>query len=208
MKIKAVLIPILAAGVVAIFYNGPGHAADAGGQALSGLSGMVERGGKPVMLAERGSKEGDEDEEGERGENERFTAPESPLYKKECSSCHFLYQAGFLPARSWTMLLNASDKHFGEDLALDDKTKGELLSYLTANSAEKSDTEWSVKIMRSIGLSTPERITKIPYIESKHRKVRSEVFKRPSIKSFSNCGACHTKGAEGNFEEKTVDIPK
>ncbi len=209
MKIRSVLVPILAVGALALFYGGPGYAADTSGHG-SVYTREALSGGKKALLAERESEEGERGEGGGGGggENERFSAVESPLYKKECSSCHFLYQAGFLPAHSWTMLLNTSDKHFGEDLALDDKTKTDLLAYLTANSAEKSDTEWSVKIMRSIGSSTPGRITKIPYIESKHRKIRRDVFKRPSIKSFSNCGACHTKGAGGNFEERTVVIPK
>lgn len=210
MKIKSVLVPLLAIGVLTLFYRGPAvyAAANTGGHDASGYAGRDEAPGsaKKLMLAEREREEGEEGEKG--GEKERFTAPESPFYKKECSSCHFLYQPGLLPARSWSMLINISDKHFGEDLALDDKTKGDLLGYLAANSAEKSDVEWSIKIMRSVGKSTPERITGIPYIKSKHRKIRPEVFKRPAIKSFSNCGACHTKGAEGNFEEKTVVIPK
>lgn len=207
MKIKSVLVPVLVISVLALFYRGSAvYAANTGGHAASGYAGEAPGMAKKVMLAEREREEGEEGEKG--GEKERFTAPESPLYKKECSSCHFLYQPGLLPERSWERLLNTSDKHFSEDLGLDDKTKGELRAYFTANSAERSDTEWSIKIMRSIGSSTPERITGIPYIKSKHRKIHPEVFKRPSIKSFSNCGACHTKGAEGNFEEKTVVIPK
>ncbi len=219
MKIKSVLAPFLAAGVLAAFH--PGRvlyaAVKADGQDVSGYVKKNEDPGKSgirgraIFLAEREREreEGEEGEEGEkRGEKERFTAPEDPLYTKECSSCHFLYQPGLLPGRSWSRLIKTSEKHFGEDLALDDKTKGDLLAYLTANSAEKSDTEWSIKIMRSAGSSTPERITKVPYIASRHRKIRPGVFKRPSIKSFSNCGACHTKGAEGNYEERTVVIPK
>lgn len=147
--------------------------------------------------------------EDERGEKDgQYSVPKSPVYEQECSSCHFLYLPGFLPARSWQTLIKDSDKHFGENLSLDDKVKDELLSYLTKYSAEHTNNEWSKKILNSIGSGTPKRITEIPYIVKKHREVRPDVFKRPSIGSFSNCGACHPKGAQGDFEEDRVSIPK
>jgi hypothetical protein len=158
------------------------------------------------------------DEEGEgherrerRGKSEgegRAVIPENAAYKNECSSCHFLYPPEFLPKRSWEALMKGSDKHFGENLALDEKTSNELLSYLTENSAERGSSEWSGKILKSIGSSTPLQITETPYILKEHRKIKADVFKRKSIGSFSNCGACHTKGAEGDFEEDSVSIPK
>ncbi|MBI5886062.1 MAG: diheme cytochrome c [Deltaproteobacteria bacterium] len=157
----------------------------------------------------------DDDERGEgreRGErNERsgykYTVPQLPAYSQECGSCHFLYLPGFLPARSWEALINGSDKHFGEDLALDAAAKTELLAFLTANAAEKSGFKWSAKILKRLGNETPTRITELAYIKKEHRKIKEPVFKRPSIKSRSNCGACHPHGSQGDFEEGAVVIP-
>lgn len=152
---------------------------------------------------------GEKHARGERHEREgAYTVPENHLYKQECSSCHFLYLPGFLPARSWQEIIKNSDKHFGENLSLEDKDKEEILLYLTKYSAEHSNLEWSQKILKSIGSETPIRITEIKYMKRKHDEVRADVFKRPSIGSFSNCGACHPGGANGDFEEDRVRIPK
>lgn len=163
----------------------------------------------------------DEDEENERHERHekherggrhegegRAAIAENAAYKSECSSCHFLYPPEFLPKRSWEAMMKGSDKHFGENLALDDKTNKEILSYLSENSAERGSSEWAGKILKSIGSSTPLKITETPYILKEHRKIKPDVFMRKSIGSFSNCGACHTGAAQGDFEEDSVSIPK
>ncbi len=140
------------------------------------------------------------------GENHaRYKTVENQLYKQECSACHYLYLPGLLPARSWEALIKGSDTHFGENLALDEGTSSEILGFLKANSAEKTNTEWSNKIMKSVGSSIPTRIMDVPWVIKEHRKVK-DAFKRPSVKSASNCGACHTRGDEGDFE--TVNVPK
>lgn len=158
---------------------------------------------------ERGEREERRDEmKDERRERRTSGFPENALYSSECSSCHFLYHPGLLPERSWERLMENSDKHFGENLALDEKTKGEILVYLKEHSTERWKSEWSKKILKSAGDSTPERITEVPYIVRKHREIKKEVFSRASIKSFSNCGACHTAGDKGDFEEDRVKIPK
>ena len=61
--------------------------------------------------------------------------------------------------------------------------------------------------MEQPGGRTPNRITEIPYIQDKHRKISPAVFKRPSIGSFSRCSACHIgvdKGADFNGHSATI----
>jgi mono/diheme cytochrome c family protein len=182
MKIKKTILPFMAIGIM--------------------FSGMVM--GSATFADERGERE----ESRERDEkSSQYAVAENAVYKQECSSCHFLYLPGLLPARSWQKIMNETDKHFGENLALDEKTKAEIQSFLTANSAEKVNTEWAGKVLSSSGSGTPARITEVPYIVKEHRKIKEEVFKRKSIASRSNCGACHQQGAQGNFEEDAVSIP-
>lgn len=157
----------------------------------------------------------DSNERGENHENHHSArsgssngAPVNALYTQECASCHFLYLPGLLPERSWERLMNSTDKHFGENLALDASAVSEIKAFLKANSSEKTATEWGRKITKSAGSSTPERITEVEWIKKEHRKITSEIFKRASIGSFSNCGACHQGGAKGDFEEDSVRIPK
>jgi nitrate/TMAO reductase-like tetraheme cytochrome c subunit len=45
-------------------------------------------------------------------------------------------------------------------------------------------------------------------LKSKHRKVDAATWKRASIKSPANCGACHTQAAAGDYSERSITIPK
>ncbi len=164
-----------------------------------------------IGLFTLGAASADDDHGRERSKDRRSpsyaAAPENALYKQECSSCHFLYQPWLLPERSWQAVMDESAKHFGENLALDDATDREIRAYLRANSSDKVGTRWARKITSSSEGMTPKRIMDVPWVKKEHREVAAD-FKKPSIGSSSNCGACHTKGAEGNFDEDFVKIPK
>jgi len=43
---------------------------------------------------------------------------DNTLYQQECGSCHFAYQPGLLPARSWSTIMQGLDQHFGENAEL------------------------------------------------------------------------------------------
>ncbi|MBI5682923.1 MAG: diheme cytochrome c [Deltaproteobacteria bacterium] len=146
--------------------------------------------------------------EGDKGGERYLPVVDNVMYKQECSSCHFLYQPGLLPASSWQIIMKNSERHFGENLSLDEKTTNEILSYLNANSADKSKNKRSYKIMNSIGSSSPTRITEVPYIVDKHREIKPNVYKRQAIGSFANCGACHKTADKGDFGDSNVVIPK
>jgi len=62
--------------------------------------------------------------------------------------------------------------------------------------------------MQSLGSVVPSRITDIPYIRKKHRKIPPNVIEGKSIGSLSNCSACHTKAEEGVYDDDYVIIPK
>ena len=210
-KKSLIMAAILSSAAISFFVPCFSHAGDNNGQGRKEERHEVE---PPQGAATRRS--GDHDEKGERHDiiraqrnrdKNRAPFPESALYKQECSSCHFLYHPGLLPLRSWEAIIKGSDKHFGENLLLEDKIQDYLLSYFYEHSAEKTDSQWARKILSSAGPSVPARITELPFIIREHRKIQKSVFKRPSINSFSNCGACHPKGAEGDFEEDRVKIP-
>ena len=128
------------------------------------------------------------------------------VYKTFCGQCHMAYPPDFLPAGSWLKILNATKNHFGTPLDLDSPTQSLLVRYLTDNGAEKSGSRMAYKIMASLEDQTPRRLTDVPYIRKKHRKISPEVFKRKSIGSFANCNACHPSAADWKFS-KSVRIP-
>ncbi len=144
---------------------------------------------------------------GEHKDGKAIPAVTNETYKKNCGVCHFAYQPGLLPARSWAKIMDSSDGHPGGNLSIDEKSKSEIKKYLVQNSAEHSSAKRSKKILNSIGSDTPVRISEIPYIKQKHREISQEVFSRKVIGSRANCVACHRSAAGGVYEDDDVVIP-
>jgi len=132
----------------------------------------------------------------------------NPVYKEHCGACHFNYQPELLPSSSWKKILVQLEDHFGQSFELDPEAQKAVLGYLETNAAERSKSKRAAKIVRSVGGSTPMRITEVPYIKDKHRKVSASVLHRPSIGSLSNCTACHRRAEEGNYDDDHVVIPE
>ncbi|MBL7177057.1 MAG: diheme cytochrome c [Desulfobacteraceae bacterium] len=138
----------------------------------------------------------------------RYLKPvNNPTYIEECGACHFAYQPELLPSGSWGKILSGLEDHYGEAIELDTESKKVIAEYLKANAAEHSSAKRAVKIMRSLGSQTPLRITQIYYIQEKHHKIQTEVFKRESVGSLSNCSACHTTAEKGIYDDDYAVIP-
>lgn len=144
---------------------------------------------------------------GDHGESKSFPRVTNETYKRSCGACHFAYQPGLLPARSWAKIIDSPGSHPGGDLTIDKKAKTEIINYLEQNSAEKSPSKRSRKILYSIGSDTPVRISEISYIKQKHRKIKEEVFTRKAVGSRANCIACHRNAANGVYDDDDVVIP-
>lgn len=131
------------------------------------------------------------------------------LYKEECGSCHFAYQPGLLPERSWRKIMASLDHHFGDNAELAADTSKQILIYLVTNSADYiSDRRISV-IFRSVSItSTPVRITDIPYIKQEHGEIpRRLINGNDKVASFSRCEVCHKTARLGYYGESNVRIP-
>lgn len=149
------------------------------------------------------------DRKDSRHDGERYLSPvNNAVYKETCGACHFCYQPGLLPSRSWEKILAGLEDHFGEAVELDPESKRVVAEYLEANAAQHSSAKRAVKIMRSLGSRAPLRITEIPYIRQKHHKLSADILKRKSIGSLSNCSACHTTAEKGLYDDDNIVIPK
>lgn len=132
-------------------------------------------------------------------------------YLEECGGCHFAYQPGLLPARSWEALLNAEAlrKHFSVNAELDEDTLKSIRDYAVGNAADKS---W-YKRSRKIAVATaqgpaPLRITELRYISRTHWNIPEKMVKGNSgVKSLSFCDKCHTQAGKGIYDADTVSIP-
>ena len=122
-----------------------------------------------------------------------------PKYKQECAACHVAFAPGMLPAESWRRLLGNLPQHYGTDASLDAASVNELATWLSANAG-------TYKRVRE---APPEdRITRSAWFIRKHDDVPAAAWKSSAVKSAANCAACHTHADQGDFNERTVRIPR
>lgn len=140
-------------------------------------------------------------------------APVSDIkYSQSCAECHFAYQPGLLPKRSWQKLMQPKqlEDHFGENAELPEKDRVAVLQFLMNNAADTTIRyKRSIKISRSLADDeAPLRITQVPYIKKKHEEIpRKMIQDNRQVRSLSYCNKCHTQAAKGVFDDDTVDIP-
>lgn len=133
----------------------------------------------------------------------------SKQYATECGACHFAYQPGWLPARSWKKMMAQLDDHFGENAELDQNTSDQITRYLVDESADNRAHRKSRKILRGIRSDeAPLRISTLRYMLSKHDEIPQRMIKgNARVGSAANCIACHKGASEGYFNEHGVNIP-
>lgn len=124
-------------------------------------------------------------------------------WQNECGSCHIPFPARRLPAASWQRIMANLGDHYGTDAGIDDAALVASISrFLVANAGDPARYQ-DVK-----GAAVPLRITQTRWFVREHDELSASVWKRPSIKSAANCGACHQGAAEGNFSERDIRVPK
>lgn len=124
--------------------------------------------------------------------------PLHPKAAQECSACHMAYRPNFLPKSSWNKVMTTLDKHYGVDASLS-----------AADTKEIAD--WLNNVALDAGEAPPEnRGTKAFWFTRKHgvKHIQPDVWRRESVKSPSNCQACHVDAANGDFNERNIRIPR
>ncbi len=134
---------------------------------------------------------------------------DNPQYLEECGSCHFAYQPGLLPARSWKKVMADLENHFGDNAELASEDAKAITDYLIKNAADHANYKRSKKIMASLRSGdAPIRVSKTPYFIKKHNELsRKMVQDNPKVGSLSKCDACHTKADTGSYSESQILIP-
>ena len=123
-------------------------------------------------------------------------------YSQECAACHTAYPPGMLPAASWSRIMKGLDKHYGTDASLDPATVKQLSAWLQTNAGTYK------KVRQQPGATPPEdRITRSEWFLREHRKLDPSVWSHLSVKSASNCAACHASADRGNFDEDNLHFP-
>ena len=134
--------------------------------------------------------------------------PQNALYEKECASCHFGYQPGLLPSASWRYVMGNLANHYGTDASIDEAERAQIEAFLLQNASETSNYKRSVKITNSLQPGTLyTSLTQIPYLQKKHRKIEQNLINQKEVRSLARCAACHREAKNGEYNDKTVNIP-
>ena len=144
------------------------------------------------------------DDHGDKYGGENRGKPVQPAqvnakWQKECASCHMAFPPGLLPAESWRKMMSGLDKHFGADASLTAQENQEISAFLVNNASNR----WNAA-------TAPLRITETAWFQRKHdgHEISPAVWKRPAVKSPANCQACHVGADKGDFNERSIRIPK
>jgi cytochrome c553 len=175
--------------------NGTGSAASRLGQALrltlalSTMAALATLTTLTLGLTDSGTAHADS--------GRKLRGPLNPTYVAECAACHVAYPAGLLPAESWQRLMGGLDKHFGNNASVDAAAHKEIGTWLAQNAGPS-------------GQAAPpqDRITLSRWFVREHDEISAATWKRPSIKSASNCAACHGNTEQGRYSEHDVKIPQ
>lgn len=129
----------------------------------------------------------------------RLRIDKLPLYQQECAACHLAYPPALLTAQSWERIMASLSDHYGTDASLDVQTTEDISRWLQANAGGH----------KAARTSPPEdRITESAWFKHEHDEISTDVWLRPSVKSASNCMACHRGADQGQFDEDFVRIPR
>jgi hypothetical protein len=112
-------------------------------------------------------------------------------YAEECGNCHMAYPARLMPPADWSRVLGQLDRHFGVDASLDAATLQAVAKHLGITGPVVAVRDQS---------ASPPRISTQPWFKQDHREVAAARFRAPTVKSASNCSACHVGAERGIFE--------
>jgi hypothetical protein len=129
-------------------------------------------------------------------------------YLKECGACHMAFPPQLMPARSWRRVMESLDAHFGDSARLDPATQATIAEYLATNAADGAENAESIAVMASVrDGATPERISKVPYIEGLHAAVLDPRWNgTPRPKTLAQCPVCHYRAETGDFFERRFKV--
>lgn len=130
-------------------------------------------------------------------ESSKRAPPDNPKWKKECGSCHIAYPAKLLRAIDWQRLMEGLDNHFGAQAVLSTEDNKEILDFLQRHAG-----------FRAKNSASSLRISDTPWFTRAHRKIPSNTWSDPAVKSRANCVACHINAGSGDWSKRGIRVPK
>lgn len=125
-----------------------------------------------------------------------------PAFTAECGGCHLAFPPALLAADDWHRVMAHLDKHYGDNAALDEKTRLAIDGFLTRNAGSGRRTEGA-----SAGGGALPRLTLTGWFRKKHDEVPAGVWKDKRVGSAANCAACHPRAEAGSYSEREIRMP-
>ncbi len=133
------------------------------------------------------------------GDLKRMPAGAPKAFQAECASCHTAYSPKLLPAASWARIMDKLDRHYGLNATLSAEETADIKRWLMDNAATKS---------KRLEEPPQNRITESAWFKKEHRLISQATWAKPTVKSPSNCAACHTQADKGRFDDDNLRIPR
>lgn len=134
---------------------------------------------------------------------DNYSVPRHAAFQEECSSCHIAYPPQMLDADSWRAVMSGLSKHFGSDASIDEKRRTAITDFLVTYSGGRKTGS-----TRDANGKPLLRISETAYFKKEHREIAAATWQRASIRSPANCSACHAQAAAGDYNERSITIPK
>jgi hypothetical protein len=133
---------------------------------------------------------------------------DNQLFLQECGTCHFAYQPGLLPRRSWIKMMSNLENHFGVDASLDEADNKKLLAYMVKNASDNSRRYRSKIITKYIKPNTtPLRMTQTYYFKLSHSGLKKAMILKYAGGHITECIKCHPKANQGLYNDEYIRIP-
>ena len=134
---------------------------------------------------------------------DNYRVPKNVAFEEECASCHMAYPPQMLDANSWRAVMSGLSSHFGSDASIDDQRRTAITDFLVAHSGGRK-----TGVTRDAQGKPLLRISETARFANKHREISAATWRRAAIKSPANCTACHGQAAAGDYNERSITIPK
>lgn len=125
-----------------------------------------------------------------------------PAFAAECGGCHIAFPPSLLTADDWRRVMASLDKHYGDNAALDDRTRRAIGDFLERSAGSGRRTEGA-----NAGNGALPRLTISNWFRRKHDEVPAAAWKDKRIGSAANCAACHSRAEMGSYGERELRMP-
>jgi hypothetical protein len=127
------------------------------------------------------------------------------LYEEECGACHLAYPPQLLPGRTWSALLAGLADHFGENAQVSDTALARLEQYLQSHALGVGAPSRMSRMMHSVPLDPPLRITEFPAFVETHAVIKKQLEMDAFPTGFlSPCTDCHRQAAAAIFDKELL----